>query len=135
MIDAKAHIKGEDDIPPFTRLFKYADESDESIFFEAIQMIRLRLSKKLRINVHECLMVYLAYVVEQLRANKPIKSIESNARKVLSVDQVTIGVPECLKKITFEMRIDSNNNSVRKEVISIDCPFPPCKYIFLPEGS
>ncbi len=134
MIYVKALIKGEDDIPPFTRLFEYADESDESIFFEAIQMIRQRLSKNLRINVHECMMIYLAYVVEQLRANKPIKSITANARKVLSVDQVMIGVPECLKKITFEIRIDSDNNSVRKEMINIDCPFPPCKYILLPEG-
>ena len=135
MICVKALIKGEDDIPPFTRFFEYANESDESVFFEAIQMIRQRLSKNLRINVHECLMIYLAYVVDQLRANKPIKSIKDNARKVLSVDRVMIGVPECLKKITFEIIIDSNNNSVRKEVINIDCPFPPCKYILLPEGS
>ena len=134
MIYVKALIKGEDDIPPFTRLFEYADESDESIFFEAIEMIRQRLSKNLRINIHECLMIYLAYVVEQLRANKPIKSIKGNARKVLSVDQVMIGVPECLKKITFEIRIDSDNNSVRKEMINIDCPFPPCKYVLLPQG-
>ena len=134
MIYVKALIKGEDDIPPFTRLFEYADESDESIFFEAIEMIRQRLSKNLRINIHECLMIYLAYVVEQLRANKPIKSIKGNARKVLSVDQVMIGVPECLKKITFEIRIDSDNNGVRKEMINIDCPFPPCKYVLLPQG-
>ena len=134
MIYVKALIKGEDDITPFTRLFEYADESDESIFFEAIEMIRKRLSKNLRINIHECLMIYLAYVVEQLRANKPIKSIKGNARKVLSVDQVMIGVPECLKKITFEIRIDSDNNSVRKEMINIDCPFPPCKYVLLPQG-
>ncbi len=98
-------------------------------------MIRQRLSKNLRINIHECLMVYLAYVVQQLRANKPIKSIKENARKVLSVDQVTIGVPESLKNIKFEIRIDSDNNSVRNEVINIDCPFPPCKYLLLPEGS
>jgi urease gamma subunit len=134
MIYVKALIKGEDDIPPFTRHFEYADETDESIFFEAIEMIRQRLSKNLRINIHECLMIYLAYVVEQLRANKPIKSIKGNARKVLSVDQVMIGVPECLKKITFEIRIDNNNNSVRKEMINIDCPFPPCKYVLLPQG-
>ena len=134
MIYVKAVIKGEDDIPPLTRLFEYPDKSDESIFFEAILMIRQRLSKNLRINIHECLMIYCAYIVEQLRANKPIKSIKGNARKVLSVDQVMIGVPECLKKITFEIRIDSDNNSVRKETINIDCPFPPCKYVLLPQG-
>ena len=134
MIYVKTLIKGEDDIPAFTRLFEYADESDESIFFEAIEMIRQRLSKNLRINIHECLMIYLAYVVEQLRANKLIKSIKGNARKVLSVDQVMIGVPECLKKITFDIRLDSENNSVRHEMINIDCPFPSCKYVLLPQG-
>ena len=128
MIYVKALIKGEDDIPPFTRLFEYADESDESIFFEAIQMIRQRLSKNLRINIHECLMVYLAYVVQQLRANKPIKSIKENARKILSVDQVTIGVPESLKKIAFEVKMN-DENSIRKEIINIDSPLPTCKYI------
>ena len=129
MIYVKAVIKGEDDIPPLTRLFEYPDKSDESIFFEAILMIRQRLSKNLRINIHECLMIYCAYIVEQLRANKAVKSIEDNACKVLSVRQVMIGVPECLKKITFKIKIDDDNNSVRKEIININCPLPIYKYI------
>jgi urease gamma subunit len=133
MIYVKAVIKGEDDIPPFTRLFEYPDKSDESIFFNAIQMIRQRLSKNLRINIHECLMIYCAYIIEQLRAGESIKSIEDNARKVLSVDKVMIGVPECLKKITFEVKTDDdNNNSVRKEMLNFNDALPTYKYILSP---
>ena len=132
MIYVKAVIKGEDDIPPFTRLFEYPDKSDESIFFNAIQMIRQRLSKNLRINIHECLMIYCAYIIEQLRADESIKSIEDNARNVLSLDKVMIGVPESLKKITFEVKTDDDNNSVRKEMLNFNDALPTYKYILSP---
>jgi urease subunit gamma len=134
MIYVKAVIKGEDDIPPFTRLFEYPDKSDESIFFTAIKMIKQRLSKNLRINIHECLMIYCGYIIEQLRASESIKSIEANAKKVLSIDQVMIGVPECLKKITFEVTIDDDNNNknVRKEVINFNGTLPTYRYVLSP---
>jgi urease subunit gamma len=133
MIYAKAMIKGEDDIPPYIRVFEYAEKSDESIFFEASRMIRRRLFKNLRINIHECLIIYLAYIIENLRAKKAIDTIEENARNVLSVDQVMIGVPESLKKIVFEIKIGDDNQTVRNDVVNIDCPFPTCKYILSPE--
>ena len=95
-------------------------------------MIRQRLSKNLRINIHECLMIYCAYIIEQLRAGESIKSIEDNARKVLSVDKVMIGVPECLKKITFEVKTDDDNNSVRKEMLNFNDALPTYKYILSP---
>ena len=128
MIWIKAVIKGEDDTSPFTRLFEYPDRSDELIFFGAIQMIKQRLSKNLKININECLMVYCGYIIERLRANESIKSIEDNASKVLSLDQVMIGVPESLKKIAFEVKMN-DENSIRKEIINIDSPLPTCKYI------
>jgi urease gamma subunit len=129
MICIKAVIKGEDDIPPFTRLFEYLDRSDELIFFEAVRMIKQRLSKNLKININECLMVYYGYIIERLRANESVKSIEDDASKVLSLDQVMIGVPESLKKITLEVKTDVDDNSTRKETININSPLPTCKYI------
>jgi urease gamma subunit len=128
MICIKAIIKGEDDTPPFTRLFEYPDRSDEMIFFKGIQMIKQRLSKNLKININECLMFYCGYIIEQLRADESVKSIEDNARKVLSLDQVMIGVPESLKKIGFEVKTDFGNG-IREEIINIDSPLPTCKYI------
>jgi urease gamma subunit len=129
MICIKAVIKGEDDTHPFTRLFEYPDKSDELIFFEAVRMIKQRLSKNLKININECLMVYCGYIIERLRANESVKSIEDDASKVLSLDQVMMGVPESLKKITLEVKTDVDDNSTRKETINIDSPLPICKYI------
>jgi urease gamma subunit len=134
MIYVKAVIQGEDDTPPFVRLFEYADESDEIIFFNSIKMIKEKLSKNLKININECLMVYCAYIIEELRANKSIDSIEENAAKVLSVNQVMIGVPESLRKITFEVKLDNennnnNNNNSQKHIVKISEPIPISKYI------
>jgi urease gamma subunit len=132
MIYVKAVIKGEDDIPPFIRLFEYPDKSDESIFFNAIKMINEKLARNLKINVNESLMIYCAYIIEQLHTDKSIKSIEANATKVLSVNQVMIGVPESLKKITFEVKLDDSNN-VRKQIVNINEPLPTSKYILAPD--
>jgi urease gamma subunit len=132
MIYVKAVIKGEDDIPPFIRLFEYPDKSDESIFFNAIKMINEKLARNLKINVNESLMIYCAYIIEQLHTDKSIKSIEANATKVLSVNQVMIGVPESLKKITFEVKLDDSNN-MRKQIVNINEPLPRSKYILAPD--
>ncbi|MFL6326408.1 MAG: urease subunit gamma [Nitrososphaeraceae archaeon] len=132
MIYVKAVIKGEDDIPPFIRLFEYPDKSDESIFFDAIKMINEKLARNLKINVNECLMIYCAYVIEQLHTDNSIKSIEENATKVLSVNQVMIGVPETLKKISFEVKFDETNN-VQKQIVNINESLPTHKYILAPD--
>lgn len=128
MIYVKAVIKGEDDTLPFIRLFEYHDKSDELIFFNSIKMIKEKLSKNLKININECLMIYCAYIIEELYTNKSISSIEENAAKVLSVNQVMIGVPESLRKITFEVKLDNDNNS-QKQMLKISEPMPISKYI------
>ena len=96
-------------------------------------MIKEKLSKNLKINVHECLMIYCAYIIEQLHTNKSIKSIEQDAKRVLSVNQVMIGVPESLKKIIFELKLDDDNNNVREQIVNISDPLPTSRYI-LAEG-
>ena len=133
MIYVKAVIKGEDDTPPFIRLFEYPDQSDELIFFNSVKMIKEKLSKNLKININECLMIYCAYIIEELHTNKSISSIEENATKVLSVNQVMIGVPESLRKITFEVKLDidndNNNNNSHKHIVEMREPIPISKYI------
>ena len=37
MIVIKAEVRGEPDVPPFTRVFEYLDESDEQIFFGSLK--------------------------------------------------------------------------------------------------
>lgn len=106
MIVIKAEVKGESDVPPFTRVFEYLDESGEQIFFGSLKLIKEKLSKNLRINTNESLALYCGYVVDQLRACRSIDSIESNA-PIISFDKVMIGVPETLRRISFEVILDN----------------------------
>ena len=106
MINIKAIVKGELDTAPFTHTFFYPDESDEELFYNSVNMIKEKLDKDLKININESLVIYCAYVIGKLRANEAINLIERNAQKILSPDNVMIGVPESLRKITFEAKID-----------------------------
>ena len=126
MIDIKAIVKGEPDVAPFTRIFEYSTDS-EVIFFNTLDMIKEKLSKNLKINVNEALFVFSGYVVSELRDHKFKNSIESNASKVLTVDQVMIGVPETLRKITFEATVDN----LPKRIITIVEPIPTGNYMLI----
>ena len=125
MIYIKATVKGEPDTFPFTQTFLYADESDEQVFSNSVEMIKEKLDKNLRININESLIIYCAYIVNELRARKPVKVIEKNAQKILPSNKVMIGVPETLRKISFEVKIDklSNKSIILKE------PIPTTNYI------
>jgi urease gamma subunit len=100
MIHIKLTVKGEPDTTPFRHTFFYADESDEKLFYNSVNMIKEKLDKNLKININESLVIYCAYVIET------ISIIERNAQKILSPEKVMIGVPESLRKIVFEVKID-----------------------------
>jgi urease gamma subunit len=106
MIHIKLTVKGEPDTTPFRHTFFYADESDEKLFYNSVNMIKEKLDKNLKININESLVIYCAYVIGKLRANETISVIERNAQKILPPDKVMIGVPESLRKIVFEVKID-----------------------------
>jgi urease subunit gamma len=106
MICLKAQIKGEPDVPPIIRVFEYANSSDEVIFYNSVEIIREKITKRLKINTNEALVVFCAYVVDQLRARKSVRYIRDNASKILSTQNVMIGVPETLRTIKFEARVD-----------------------------
>lgn len=108
----KAIVKGEPDTTPFTRIFSYQDSSDELIFFNTIGIIREKIQRHLKINANEALMVYVAYVVDQLRARKPVSVIKENASKILIEDQVMIGVSETLRNIIFEVTLDNLGKAI-----------------------
>jgi urease gamma subunit len=103
MIHVKATVRGEPDVPPFTKVFDY----DEEIFFSSAKIIEEKIQRKMKINANEALMAYCAYVVEAIRAGKTDSNILDGAAKLLSVGMVMIGVPETLHTITFEAAIDS----------------------------
>jgi urease gamma subunit len=125
MIHIKATVKGEPDTAPFTQTFFYADMSDEQVFCNSVGMIKEKLDKNLRININEALIIYCAYILNELRARKPVRVIEKNAQKILPADKVMIGVPETLRKITFEAKIDRLPN----RAIILKEPIPTSSYI------
>ncbi|MBI2006515.1 MAG: urease subunit gamma [Nitrosopumilales archaeon] len=127
MIHVKATINGESDIPPITKIFQY-DSDSENIFFSSIELVKQRLSKNLRINLNETILVYCAYIISELRDEKSIESIKENTRKILFQDKVMIGVPESIRKISFEVTLD-NKSTV---TITLNEPIPTSDYILLP---
>jgi urease gamma subunit len=106
MIHVKATIWGEPDVLPFTRIFDYGS-ADEEIFFSSAAMIQEKLARKMKINANEALVTYCACVVKSIRAGRPESDIQEDAQKILSADKVMVGVPETLRVITFEAKIDS----------------------------
>jgi urease subunit gamma len=124
MILIKAEVKGELDVPPFTRIFEYRSRSDEQIFFDSIELIKEKLAKNLKINTNESLVLYCGYLVDQLRARISIDLIENNSRKILLPDKVMIGVPETIRIISFEVILDN----FPEKKISFREPIPTTKY-------
>jgi urease gamma subunit len=61
----------------------------------------------MRININETLNIYIDYIVNQLRLHKKSTEIRANISKLLSPDQVMIGVPESLRKINFSITIEN----------------------------
>ena len=129
MIHLKVEVKGEPDVPPFTRIFEHGDKTDEQIFFNSVYVVKEKLARSLKINTNEALLVYCAYIVNELRSGKSKNTIEKNVSKILSTHNVMIGVPETLRKITFEATIDD----LPKEVIIFEEPIPISDYILTTE--
>ena len=128
MINIKAKIKGETDIPPFIKVFEFSG-NDEAIFLNSIDMIKQKLSKNMRLNMNETLTVYLAYVVSEVQSKRS-EHIEKNVSKILTVNNVMIGVPETLRNITFDVIIDDQP----KTQITFNEPIPPSNYILTTEN-
>ena len=128
MIRIKATVQGEADMPPFTKFFEYESNS-EKIFFSGLNIIKNRLSQNLRINLNETLMLYAGLIANELRSGKPISEIEEIARSILSPDKVMVGVPESLRHISFEVKIDESP----KQIIKLEEPIPTSDYIMTPK--
>lgn len=127
MIHVKATINGEPDIPPITKIFQY-DSDSENVFLSSTELVKQRLSKNLRVNLNETILVYCAYIISELRDEKSIESIKENARKILSQDKVMIGVPESIRKLRFEISLDDKPTVT----ITLDEPIPISNYILIP---
>jgi urease subunit gamma len=109
LIHIKITVKGEPDVSPFTSIFQYSTKTDEEIFINSAIMIKDRLSRNLKININEAIVVYSALIVSELRDGKSIEQIQKNVSCLLNPEQVMIGVPETLRKISFEVTLDDDS--------------------------
>ena len=106
MIDIRVLVRGEIDTPALVRLFQYPDKEEESIFFNSVASIKKKIGRGLKINANETLAIFCAYVIEQMREDKSQDEIEKAARRIISSDQVLIGVPETLREMSFDIIVD-----------------------------
>jgi urease gamma subunit len=79
----------------------------------------------MRININEALYIYLNYIINQLRLHKKKSEIITNVSKLLTPNQVMIGVPESLRKVYFNI----NTESRQKLDITVTEPISTTGYI------
>jgi urease gamma subunit len=79
----------------------------------------------MRININEALYIYINYTINQLRMHKKKSEIITNLSKLLTPNQVMIGVPESLRKVNFNI----NTESKQKLDITITEPISTTGYI------
>ena len=83
----------------------------------------------MKINIHETLYIYLKYVIDQLRSNRNNRSeIKKNIPRLLTSDQVMIGVPESLRKIVFNIKLERT----QRLRLTIMEPIPTTSYVLAP---
>jgi urease gamma subunit len=117
-------VTGERDTSPHIQVFEYSDESYRRIFVPSVNMIKEKLVMGLRINFNESLALFCNYVISQLRAQYDIELIEEGARKILSPQNVMVGVPESLRCIVFQAKLDEAS----QYVIAIKEPIKIMRY-------
>ncbi len=79
----------------------------------------------MRININEALYIYINYIINQLRLHKKKSEIITNVSKLLTPNQVMIGVPESLRKVNFNI----NTENKQKLDITVTEPISTTGYI------
>ncbi len=121
-------VQGEPDTAPFTRIYQFYNKTDYIILSNSIKTINNKLSRKMKININETLYIYLNYIIKQLRSHKRRDEILNNASKLLTPEQVMIGVPESLRKINFNIKL----KSTQRLRITIKEPISTTNYVLAP---
>jgi len=72
----------------------------------------------MRLNINETLELFVTCIVASLNENKTLSEIQKHIPELLLPNQVMIGVPEALRKLTFTI----TTNHIGSESISISTP-------------
>lgn len=105
MIRVRARVKGEPDTPEFTRDFEYGT-MEEEFFFSSATAVEERLRRNEKLNVNQALLVYCSLLVKDLRSGATTEEIVNDLSKALSSENMLIGVPETLRHVHFEAKVD-----------------------------
>ncbi|HEX5186865.1 MAG TPA: urease subunit gamma [Nitrososphaeraceae archaeon] len=114
MISIKTISIGEPDVSPMINTFNFRDETDEIIFYNTINMINEKIANGLKINIYETLFFLCEYILKGIRLGLTITEIRNNAHKILTQENVMIGVPQMTQKIIFEINF---GNKHEKQVV------------------
>ena len=125
MILVRVTVIGEEGSSSFSQVFEYSNESFDNIFLPTVDRIKEKLKQRLRINLYECLALYCDYVVSRRRTKNGTSSIEQGTRALLSHHEVMTGVPETVRKIVFQIKL----NRGEQEIITISEPIRIPHYI------
>ena len=125
LIEITITVQGEPDTSPITRVYQFHNKTDYIILKNLIKTIKNKLSRKMRININEALYIYLNYVINQSRLHKKKSEIVTNVSKLLTSNQVMIGVPESLRKVNFNI----NTEHKQKLDITVTEPISTTGYI------
>ena len=121
-------VQGEPDTAPFTRIYQFSNKTDYIILSSSMKSIDNKLSRRMKININETLYLYLKYIIDQLRRYKKRNEIIKNASKLLKPDQVMIGVPESLRKVKFDIKLEST----QRLRITLKEPISTSGYVLAP---
>jgi urease subunit gamma len=114
MISIKTISIGEPDISPMINTFNFRDETDEIIFYNTINIINEKIAHGLKINIYETLLFFCRYVLTGVKLGLPITEIQDKSHKILSPENVMIGVPEMMQKIILDIKF---GDKLKKEVV------------------
>ena len=118
-------VQGDPDIKPQTKIFYY-NKSDDLIFQESTRVIKKRLENNLRLNVDETLWLFVAFIITSINEGKSTNEISKHLPQLLGTNQVMIGVPESLRKLTFLI----SKNGKQSDFLSISSPIRINQYFF-----
>ena len=125
----KVLVQGDPDIQPIVKIYEYA-KSDEFIFFDSIEEIKKRISNNIQLNFDDVLRLFVAFVMISIRDGKSFDEIKKNTSKLILPHQVLIGVPESMRKITFDVLTEYNSN----KIINVTNPILINQYFFKPQN-
>ena len=124
----KVTVQGDPDIKPIEKMYQYT-KSDEFIFFDSIEEIKKRISNNIQLNFDDVLRLFVAFIMISIKDGQSFDQIKKNMLKLILPHQVLIGVPESMRKITFDVLTEDGSN----QIINVINPILVNQYFFKPQ--